>query len=184
MAGKFTLKTKPQPQSGNQMATPAEAAAAKGPVVTTGSGTGLVYNPTILGTGGTGIPTKTRIPTYTTETVQPDITSTRFVTNQVYQSLLGRNATDQEVQQYHQKFLEYAKTHPILTRESIYDTSGTTGLSPLTPIRDVTVQKNPLSEQDFVSNIIRQGPEAKAYNAATTYFDAMRSAMGQFRGGF
>jgi len=155
----------------------------KAPSVSTGTGPVLSYTPTTAGTGPV-VSGKTRVPTYTTETVQPDITSTRFVTNQVYQSLLGRNATDQEVQQYHQKFLEYAKTHPIMTRESIYDTSGTTGLSPYTPVRDVTTQKNPLSETDFVSNIVRQGPEAKDYNAATTYFDAMRSAMGQFRGGF
>ena len=158
----------------------------KAPTVSTGSSPAITYTPTTAttGTGPIASNTKSRIPTYTTETVQPDITSTRFVTNQVYQSLLGRNATDQEIQQYHQKFLEYAKTHPIMTREAIYDTSGSNGLSPYTPVRDVTTQKMPLSEQDFVSNIVRQGPEAKNYNAATTYFDAMRSAMGQFRGGF
>jgi len=150
--------------------------------VTTGTTPGLVYNPTTAGTGP--VVGKTRIPTYTTEYVQPDITSTQFVTNQVYQSLLGRNATAQEVQQYHEKFLEYAKNHPIMSRQAVYDTSGSTGLSPYTPVRDVTTQKMPLSEQDFVSNIVRQGPETKGYEAATTYFDAMRSAMGQFRGGF
>jgi len=150
--------------------------------VTTGTTPGLSYTPTTAGTGP--VVGKTRVPTYTSEFVQPDVTSTQFVTNQVYQSLLGRNATAQEVQQYHQKFLEYAKTHPIMTRQSTYDTSGTTGLSPYTPVRDVTTQKMPLSEQDFVSNIVRQGTETKDYNAATSYFDAMRSAMGQFRGGF
>jgi hypothetical protein len=150
--------------------------------VTTGTPSGLVYNPTTAGTGP--VVGKTRVPTYTSEYVQPDITATQFVTNQVYQSLLGRNASAQEVQQYHQQFTEYAKTHPIMTRESIYDTSGTTGLSPYTPVRDVTTQKMPLSEQDFISNIVRQGPETKGYQAATSYFDAMRSAMGQFRGGF
>jgi hypothetical protein len=184
MAGKVTLTAKPQPQAGNQMATPAEAAAAKGSTVNTGAGTGLTYTATTAGMTGIGATGKTRIPTYTTEYVQPDITSTQFVTNQVYQSLLGRNATAQEVQQYHEKFLEYAKTHPIMSRQSVYDTSGSTGLSPYTPVRDVTTQKMPLSEQDFVSNIVRQGPETKGYEAATTYFDAMRSAMGQFRGGF
>lgn len=183
MAGKVTLNTKPQPQPGNQMATPAEIAASKGATVTTGTGTNLAYTPTTVGVAA-GVTGKSRIPTYTSEFVQPDITATQFVTNQVYQSLLGRNATAQEVQQYHKQFTEYAKTHPIMSRESIYDTSGTTGLSPYTPVRDVTTQKMPLSEQDFISNIVRQGPEAKDYNAATTYFDAMRSAMGQFRGGF
>jgi len=155
----------------------------KTPTVSTGATPGLSYTPTTSGTGPV-VSGKTRVPTYTSEVVQPDITSTQFVTNQVYQSLLGRNATAQEVQQYHTKFLEYAKSHPIMTRQSTYDTSGSTGLSPYTPVRDVTTQKMPLSETDFVSNIVRQGTEAKDYNAATTYFDAMRSAMGQFRGGF
>jgi hypothetical protein len=151
--------------------------------VTTGATPGLSYTAT---TASGAVPTsgKTRVPTYTSEYVQPDITATQFVTNQVYQSLLGRNASAQEVQQYHEQFTEYAKTHPIMTRQSIYDTSGTTGLSPYTPVRDVTTQKMPLSEQDFISNIVRQGPETKGYQAATSYFDAMRSAMGQFRGGF
>jgi hypothetical protein len=184
MAGKVTLNAKPQPQPGNQMATPAEAAAAKGPTVTTGTGTGLSYTSTVASGAITGTGGKSRIPTYSSEFVQPDITATQFVTNQVYQSLLGRNATAQEVTEYHKQFTEYAKTHPIMQRTSIYDTSGTTGLSPYTPVRDVTTQKMPLSEQDFISNIVRQGPETKAYNAATSYFDAMRSAMGQFRGGF
>ena len=148
----------------------------KTPTVSTGATPGLSYTPTTAGTGPVASG-KSRIPTYTSEIVQPDITSTQFVTNQVYQSLLGRNATAQEVQQYHAKFLDYAKSHPIMTRESTYDTSGAL-------VRDVATQKNPLSETDFVSNIVRQGTESKDYNAATTYFDAMRSAMGQFRGGF
>jgi hypothetical protein len=127
---------------------------------------------------------KARIPTYTSEYYKPDINSTQFVTNQVYQSLLGRNATQDEINKYHEQFLEYAKTHPIFTRQAVYDTSGSTGLSPLTPVRDITAQKTPLSEIDFISNVVRQGPEAKGYQAATTYFDAMRQAMGQFRGGY
>jgi len=127
---------------------------------------------------------KARIPTYTSEYLQPDISSTQFVTNQVYQSLLGRNATQDEINKYHEQFLQYAKTHPVFTRQAVYDTSGSNGLSPLTPVRDITAQKTPLSETDFISNVVRQGPEAKGYEAATTYFDAMRQAMGQFRGGY
>jgi hypothetical protein len=120
---------------------------------------------------------KTRIPTYTSEYLQPDISSTQFVTNQVYQSLLGRNATQDEINKYHEQFLQYAKAHPVFTRQATYDTSGAV-------TRDITAQKTPLSETDFISNVVRQGPEAKGYEAATTYFEAMRQAMGQFRGGY
>jgi hypothetical protein len=144
------------------------------PTVSTGNSTSMTgYKPAPIPTKKT----KERIPTYTSEYFQPDISSTQFVTNRVYQSLLGRNATQDEVNKYHEQFLAYAKTHPTFTKQATYDTTGAV-------TRDVTAQKMPLSETDFISNVVRQGPEAKGYEAATTYFDAMRQAMGQFRGGY
>ena len=62
----------------------------KAPAVTTGTGPAISYTPTTVGmTGplGAGTIGKTRIPTYTSEYVAPDITSTQFLTNQVYQRL-------------------------------------------------------------------------------------------------
>lgn len=144
----------------------------------TGVATGLTYSPTTVSGAGGATVGKTK--TVTEEYLQPDITSTQFVANSVYQNLMGRNATADEVQKYHQQFLDYAKTHPILSKVSQYDAS--TGL--LAPVRDVTAQKSTLTEADFINNIVRQGSEAKEYNAATTYFDAMRQAMGSFRGGY
>jgi hypothetical protein len=151
--------------------------------INTGSGTPAgSYVPTTA--GANPIVGKTRVPTFTSEIYAPDPTYSKFVTNTVYQNLMGRDATEAEAAKYHEMFSNYAKTHPILTKQSTYDTSNTTGLSPLIPVRDVTAQKTPLSEQDFISNIVRQGPEAKQFTAATTYFDAMREAMGSFRGGY
>jgi hypothetical protein len=143
--------------------------------INTGSGTPTGgYVPITAGTGAMGA---SRMPTYQTEIAQPDYTTTQFVANSVYQNLMGRDATKQEVDQYHQKFLAYAKANPIYTRNTSYDASGA-------PVRDIMATKSALSENDFISNIVRQGPEAKEYTAATTYFDAMRSAMGSFRGGY
>jgi len=125
--------------------------------------------------------TASKVPTYTSEIQQPDKTTTAYVTNMVYQNLMGRDATQKEIDAYHQQFTEYAKTHPIYTREATYDP--TTGL-PYVAVRDITAQKNPLAEQDFITNIVRQGPQSQAYQAATGYMDAMSKAMQQFGGGF
>jgi hypothetical protein len=133
---------------------------------------------TVQGTGTTGYK---GIPTSTTEYMQPDITTTAYITNRVYQNLMGRDATASEIAQYHQQFSDYAKTHPILVRNAVYDpTSGV----PYAAVRDVTAEKNPLAEEDFITNIVRQGPDSKAYQAATGYMDAMTKAMSQFGGGF
>jgi len=138
------------------------------------------YTPAISA-AGTGAATSTRVPTMTSEIQQPDITTTAYITNQVYQNLMGRDATADEIAQYHQQFTEYAKTHPIFTRQATYDPS--TGL-PYVAVRDITAQKNPLAEQDFITNIVRQGADSKAYQAATGYMGAMNQAMQQFGGGF
>ena len=41
-----------------------------------------------------------------------------------------------------------------------------------------------ISEQDYITNLVKGTAEAGQYNAATTYFDAMKSAMNTFSGGF
>lgn len=132
-------------------------------------------------TGTTAIGASSKVPTYTSEIQQPDKTTTAYVTNMVYQNLMGRDATQKEIDAYHAQFTAYAKTHPIYTRQATYDP--TTGM-PYVAVRDITAQKNPLSEQDFITNIVRQGPQSKAYQAATGYMDAMSKAMQQFGGGF
>lgn len=143
--------------------------------ITVGGSTPTTGYTPITATGG--VAGATRTPTYQEVIQQPDYTTTQFITNAVYQNLMGQNATKADVDKYHQQFLEYAKTHPVQTSTTSYDTSGA-------PVRNIATEKSPLSETDFISNIVRQGPEAKEYQAATTYFDAMRSAMGAFRGGY
>ena len=121
-----------------------------------------------------------RIPTYTAEYMSPDITTTRYITNQIFQSLIGRNATDAEINQYHQQFMEYAKTHPVFTRSATYSTD--TGA--LLPSRDITAQKTPLSETDFINNLVSNTADAKTYRAATGYLDSMMAINDKFRGAY
>jgi hypothetical protein len=149
--------------------------------LTAPSSTGLGnYTPAV--TTGTTATTGTHIPTYTAEFVKPDIQTTAYIANQVSQQLQGRDATAEEIAKYHEQFTKYAATHPTFTRQAIYDTSGTSGLSPYTPMRDITAQKTPLPEKDFISNIVYQGADSKAYQAATGYMGAMNTAMQQFGG--
>jgi hypothetical protein len=157
-------------------------ATAQAPATTPTAG----YKSTIAtGTGPViGGGAKGRITTNTTEIQQPDPTYSQFVTNTVFQNLMGRNASQDEVNYYHNLFSEYAETHPILTKSSTYDTTGSTGLSPMVPVRDVTAQKTPLVESDFITNLVRQTGDAKAFTSATTYLDAMKSAMSEFSGGY
>lgn len=145
--------------------------------ITTGGGTTTSGYKSTLTTGGAAVAGTGRTPTYQEVIQQPDYTTTQFITNAVYQSLMGQNATKADIDKYHQMFTDYAKTHPVQTSTTSYDTTGT-------PVRSIAAQRSPLSETDFITNIVAQGSDAKEYKAATTYFDAMRTAMGSFRGGY
>jgi len=145
----------------------------QGAQITTGNTTPTSgYTPAPIGVGGTG-----KTPTQQTITLQPDYQNTQFITNAVHQKLLGMNATKQDVDEMHAKFVAYAKANPIQTGSTVYDTTGA-------KTREITSVKSPLSETDFITNIVNQTADAKEYKAATTYFDAMRNAMGSFRGGY
>lgn len=102
---------------------------------------------------------------------KPDLIRTKAVTNAVYQNLMGRDATEKEIQQYHQDYLKYAASHP--ERVSV---SGGTGGS--------TGSSTGLTETDYITNLVKGTAEAGDYTAATDYFDAMKSAMNTFSGGY
>ena len=140
------------------------------------------YTPASQSGGGQTKPAVSRTPTYMAEYVQPDITTTQYITNQIYQSLIGRNATQQEVNEYHQMFLDYAKTHPIYTRTTQYTVDPATGMQVAS--RDITAGKAPLSETDFINNIVQGTADAKEYRAATGYLNEMMKVNDRFRGAY
>jgi len=102
---------------------------------------------------------------------KPDLVRTATVANAVYQNLMGRDATQQEIQEYHQEYLKYAASHP----ERVSVTGGVGGS---------TSTSSGLTETDYITNLVKGTAEAGDYNAATTYFDAMKSAMNTFSGGY
>ena len=138
--------------------------------------------PTATGTGKyTAAPppagkTKTSVPRYSTSYDRPDLGATQNVVNSVYQNLMGRNATVSEIQSYHQQYLQYAASHPSSTTATALDESG--------QFRASTSVNTGESESDFIKNLVQGNAESQDYQKATTYFDAMRSAMNSFGGGY
>ena len=116
------------------------------------------------------------IPRYSTSYDRPDVGATQNVVNTVYQNLMGRNATSAEVQGYHQQYLQYAASHPSSTTATALDESG--------QFRSSTTVNTGESESDFIKNLVQGNAESQDYQKATTYFDAMRSAMNSFGGGY
>jgi hypothetical protein len=102
---------------------------------------------------------------------KPDLVRTAAVTNAVYQNLMGRDATQKEIEKYHQEFLKYAASHP--SNVSVSDATG-----------ERSSVSTGLTETDYITNLVKGTAEAGDYNAATTYFDAMKSAMNTFSGGY
>ena len=137
---------------------------------------GITYTPQSANNGMANnpfyLPTTTDT-TYLTQTSPQDITS---LVNATMQSLVGRNATPQEIQQYGAELLAAERTNTgQYTGETTYAISGkrntvtgqqlTTGVDP----------------QGFLSQLIEGSASAQSYKAATGYFDGMTQALQQMK---
>ena len=140
---------------------------------------GITYTPQSANNGMANnpfyLPTTTDT-TYLTQTSPQDITS---LVNATMQSLVGRNATPQEIQQYGAELLAAERTNTgQYTGETTYAISGkrntvtgqqlTTGVDP----------------QGFLQSIIKGTGEAKAYNVMNTYMSTLQQMTDQFKGSY
>ena len=140
------------------------------------SNPGITYTPQSANNGMANnpfyLPTTTDT-TYLTQTSPQDITS---LVNATMQSLVGRNATPQEIQQYGAELLAAERTNTgQYTGETTYAISGkrntvtgqqlTTGVDP----------------QGFLAQLISGSADAQSYKAATGYFDGMTQALQQMK---
>ena len=125
-----------------------------------------------LGTNPFYLPTRTDT-TYLTQTSPQDIES---LVNATMQSLVGRNATPQEIQQYGAELLaaERANTGSY-TGETTYAISGKRNT--------VTGQQTTtgIDAQGFLQQLISGSADAQSYKAATGYFDGMTQALQQMK---
>jgi len=122
---------------------------------------------------------KARVLGYSTSYQAPDYGTTQAITNSVYQSLMGRDASSAEIAQYHQQYVQYAQSHPTSTSSSMSVVDPSTGQ---TVSNQSTSTSHSLSEQDFISNLVNGKAEAKDYTAATSYMDAIEREISKSRG--
>ena len=113
---------------------------------------------------------------YLTQTSEPDIIAS---VNGVFQQLMGRNATADEIKRYGAELLAAEKKYPgTYTGTTSYQETGKRATVSGTQVsRGVNVS-------DFLSQLVQGTAEAKAYRAATTYMDAMISANNKYRGAY
>jgi hypothetical protein len=112
---------------------------------------------------------------------QPNIEASKATINDVFLGLLGRTASDKEIQQYTQKFLSYAAKNPTTTSVgannystiSVPTSSGTPSSRLFRGSQTETSTSNNLTEQAFLQNQVKSTGEYNAFTAAGSAFDMM-----------
>ena len=121
------------------------------------------------------------LPTHTNtselgQTSQPDVAA---IVNSTMQSLLGRFATNEEIQRYGSELIAAERANQgSYSGETTYAISGKRN--------EVTGQqvRTGVDPQSFIANLINGTGEARSYKAATGYFDAMKQSNDKCRSAF
>jgi len=121
---------------------------------------------------------------------QPNIEASKALTNQIFNDLLGKSASEAQVQKYSNAYLAYAAKNPTgrTTGENAYKmvttptaTGGATNRLMRGSQTETGVQNN-LNEKDFITNQVKNTGEFNAFQAAGTAFDLMKSLAQQNTG--
>lgn len=112
---------------------------------------------------------------------QPNIEASKATINDVFLSLLGRSASEKEIGQYTQKYLDYAAKNPTsqtsgVNKYGIIATptaSGGTSNRLFRGSQSETGIQNNLTEQAFLQNQVKSTGEYNAFTAAGTGFDML-----------
>jgi uncharacterized protein YjbJ (UPF0337 family) len=128
-----------------------------------------------LNIGGGTTPTYTNT-TYVNETSQPDIEA---MVNGLYQQLLGRYATPEEIKNLGSQLIAAQK-------ENVGQYTGSTSYQASGKRADVvgTQVSTGVNPQAFLTNLIQGTAGAQEYKAATGYFQAMMSSLNEFKGAY
>lgn len=117
--------------------------------------------------------------TDTSNLVQSSASDISATINGVMQSMLGRFATDKEIQEYGAQLLAAERANPgSFAGKTTYAISGKRNEVTGTQLSSGV---NPAS---FIENLLRGKGEARDYQAATKYFDAMQQSNNKFRSAF
>jgi hypothetical protein len=112
---------------------------------------------------------------------QPNIEASKSTINDIFLSYLGRSASEKEIAQYTQKYLNYAAKNPtnvssgVTTYKTVTSPSAAGGISSRTMkgTQSETGVSNNLTEQEFMKNQVRQSGEYNAFTAAGSAFDML-----------
>jgi len=115
--------------------------------------------------------------TNTTSTTQTSPQDIEGLVNATMQSLLGRNATPQEIQTYGQELL-------AAERQNFGTFNETTTYGPTGKRADITGGQvsSGVDPQTFLQTIIQNTGEARQYYAINNYMGALQSLTDQYRG--
>lgn len=112
---------------------------------------------------------------------EPNIEASKSTINDIFLSLLGRTASEKEVNQYTQKYLNYAAKNPtnvssgVTTYKTVTTPSSSGGVSNrlMKGNQSEVSTGNNLTEQEFMKNQVRQSGEYNAFTAAGSAFDML-----------
>jgi len=115
-----------------------------------------------------------------TQTSQPDITS---LVNSAMLNLVGRAATPQEIATYGTELLAAEKANTGLeSTQTTYQSSGAGyGKKGATTGQTLSTGVDPTA---FIENLIRGTADARVYQAATQYMQAIQESNNKYKGGF
>jgi hypothetical protein len=127
--------------------------------------------------GGSNLYANMVTKTNTTNLTQTSPQDIEGLVNATMQSLLGRNATPQEIQTYGQELLAAEKSNPGQFNEL-------TKYGPTGKRADVTGTQvsTGVEPQSFLQTIIQNTGEARQYYAINNYMGALQSLTDQYRG--
>lgn len=120
----------------------------------------------------------------------PNVEASKALTNQIFNELLGKNATEAQIQKYTNAYLAYSAKNPVNTTTgatsyklaSIPTASGGTANRLMKGETNQTSTSNNLNEKDFVTNQVKNTGEFNSFQAAGTAFDLMKNLAQQNTG--
>jgi hypothetical protein len=117
---------------------------------------------------------------------QPNVEASKNVINDIFTTLLGRRASDKEIQTYSNAYLKYAAANPTNVESgttSYGQSTSSTSLSRGAKIgTSYTSVSNNLTEPAFIQNQVKQSGEYNAFEAAGKAFDNLTSLARQDSG--
>jgi hypothetical protein len=120
----------------------------------------------------------------------PNVEASKALTNQIFNELLGKNATESQIQKYANAYLTYAAQNPVDTTTgttayriaTIPTASNGTSNRLMKGETNQTSIANGLNEKDFITNQVKNTGEFNAFQAAGTAFDLMKNLAQQNTG--